>query len=152
MARLRDSSTTTRPIRSEPGSGEIAKHWIDGEWVESDTVSESINPATGDVLGQWEDGGEAEARAAVAAARRAFDTSSWARDRNLRNQALIEMAEAFDAHADELGPLVTKENGKKLAEGMLEATVPGLTLRHTAGQALTDTGISAEVADRKSVV
>jgi len=29
---------------------------------------------------------------------------------------------------------------------MLEATVPGLTLRHTAGQALTDTGISAEVA------
>jgi hypothetical protein len=31
---------------------EIAKHWIDGAWVESDTVSESINPATGSVLGQ----------------------------------------------------------------------------------------------------
>ena len=25
---------------------EIAKHWIDGEWPGSDTVSESINPAT----------------------------------------------------------------------------------------------------------
>ena len=142
---------TARPtdagaVRPDSESGEIAKHWIDGEWVESDTVSESINPATGEVLGQWEDGGEAEARASIAAARRAFDTSSWARDRNLRNQALIEMAEAFDAHAEELGPLVTKENGKKLAEGMLEATVPGLTLRHAAGQALTDTGISAEVA------
>jgi betaine-aldehyde dehydrogenase len=127
-------------------SSRIAKHWIDGEWVESDTVSESINPATGDVLGQWEDGGESEARASIAAARRAFDTSPWARDRDLRNRALIEMAEAFDAHAEELGPLVTKENGKKIAEGMLEATVPGLTLRHAAGQALTDTGISAEVA------
>ena len=23
---------------------EIAKHWIDGEWVGSDTVSESVNP------------------------------------------------------------------------------------------------------------
>jgi len=146
MARLTDSSTKAGPIRIRPASGEIAKHWIDGEWVESDTVSESINPATGEVLGQWEDGGEAEARASIAAARGAFDTSPWARDRNLRNQALIEMAEAFDAHAEELGPLVTKENGKKLAEGMLEATVPGLTLRHTAGQALTDTGISAEVA------
>ena len=33
---------------------EIAKHWIDGEWVGSSTVSESINPATGAVLpGQW---------------------------------------------------------------------------------------------------
>ena len=124
----------------------IARHWIDDEWVESDTVSESINPATGEVLGRWEDGGETEARAAIAAARRAFDTSPWSRDRSLRNKALIEMADAFDAHADELGPLVTKENGKKLAEGILEATIPGVTLRHAAGQALTDTGIAAEVA------
>jgi betaine-aldehyde dehydrogenase len=46
---------------------EIAKHWIDGEWVGSSTVSESINPATGAVLGRWADGGEAEARAAIAA-------------------------------------------------------------------------------------
>ena len=124
----------------------IARHWIDDEWVESDTVSESINPATGEVLGRWEDGGETEARAAIAAARRAFDTSPWSRERSLRNEALIEMADAFDAHADELGPLVTKENGKKLAEGILEATIPGVTLRHAAGQALTDTGIAAEVA------
>ena len=56
------------------------------------------------------------------------------------------MAERFDAHVEELGPLVTKENGKKLAEGMSEATLPSDTLRHTAGQALTDTGICAEVA------
>jgi betaine-aldehyde dehydrogenase len=46
---------------------EIAKHWIDGEWTGSGAVSESVNPATGAVLGQWADGGEAEARAAVAA-------------------------------------------------------------------------------------
>ena len=32
---------------------EIARHWIDGEWVGSDTVSESVNSATGAVLGQW---------------------------------------------------------------------------------------------------
>jgi betaine-aldehyde dehydrogenase len=125
---------------------EIAKHWIDGEWVGSDTVSESVNPATGAVLGQWADGGEAEARAAVAAARRAFDTSPWSRDRSLRHRALNEMADRFDAHAEELGTLVTKENGKKIAEGLFEGASPGPTLRHNAARALTDTGIAAEVA------
>ena len=56
------------------------------------------------------------------------------------------MADRFDAHADELGALVTKENGKILAQGMFESTTAGGTLRHNAAQALTDTGISAEVA------
>ena len=143
------TKTTTGPaFRRTIGDPvvDVAEHWIDGEWTGSDTVSESINPATGDVLGRWADGGEAEARAVIAAARRAFDASLWSRDRNLRHKALSEMADRFDAHADELGPLVTKENGKKLAEGMLEATVAGITLRHAAGQALTDTGISAEFA------
>ena len=139
------TTAAPRSARRDP-MAEVAEHWIDGEWTGSDTVSESINPATGEVLGRWADGGEPEARAAVAAARRAFDTSLWSRDRSLRHKALSEMADRFDAHADELGPLVTKENGKKLPEGMLEAALPGITLRHTAGQALTDTGISAEVA------
>jgi delta 1-pyrroline-5-carboxylate dehydrogenase len=129
-----------------PQMSEIAKHWIDGEWTGSGAVSESINPATGAVLGRWADGGEAEARAAVAAARRAFDTSSWSRDRSLRHRVLNELADRFDAHAEELGTLVTKENGKKIAEGLFEGSSPGPTLRHAAAQALTDTGISAEVA------
>src|SRR5580704_16511282 len=138
--------TRTHASAKEPYMSEIAKHWIDGEWIGSDTVSDSINPATGAVLGQWADGGEAEARAAIAAARRAFDTSPWSRDRSLRHRALSEMADRFDAHADELGALVTKENGKILAQGMFESGTAGATLRHNAAQALTDTGISAEVA------
>ena len=36
--------------------GEVAEHWIGGEWVKSDTVRESVNPATGAVLGRWADG------------------------------------------------------------------------------------------------
>jgi betaine-aldehyde dehydrogenase len=125
---------------------EIAEHWIGGEWVGSGTVSDSVNPATGAVLGRWADGSEAEARAAITAARRAFDTSPWSRDRSLRHRALSEMADRFDAHADALGALVTKENGKILAQGMFESGTAGGTLRHNAAQALTDTGISAEVA------
>jgi betaine-aldehyde dehydrogenase len=125
----------------------LARHWIDGEWVGSDLVSKSINPATGAVLGEWADGGESEARAAIAAASRTFDTAlPWSRDRGLRHRALSEMADRFDAHAEELGTLVTKEIGKKLDQGMFESTTAGATLRHTAGQALTETGISTEVA------
>jgi betaine-aldehyde dehydrogenase len=82
----------------------------------------------------------------VAAARRAFDTTPWSRDRSLRHRVLNEMADRFDARAEELGTLVTKENGKKIAEGLFEGSSPAPTLRHAAAQALTDTGISAEVA------
>lgn len=56
------------------------------------------------------------------------------------------MADRFDAQADELGAPVTKENGKILAQGMFESGTAGGTLRHNAAQALTDTGISAEIA------
>ena len=58
-------------------------------------MAKSVNPSTGEVLGRWADGGEAEARAAVVAARSAFDTSLWPRDRNLRNRALLEMADTM---------------------------------------------------------
>lgn len=124
----------------------IAQHWIDGEWVGSGTVSDSVNPATGEVLGQWYEGGEAEASAAIAAARRAFVTTKWSRDRLLRHRTLSEMADLFDSHANELGRLVTQENGKKLAEGMFESSTAGMTLRYNAAEALTELGISAEVA------
>jgi hypothetical protein len=40
---------------------------------------------------------------------------------------MSEMADRFDAHADELGALVTKENGKILAQGMFESTTVGGT-------------------------
>jgi betaine-aldehyde dehydrogenase len=45
---------------------EIARHWIDGEWVGSAAVSESVNPATGAVLSQWADMGPLIDKTAVA--------------------------------------------------------------------------------------
>ena len=38
---------------------EPAHHWINGEWVGSSTVAKSINPSTGEVLGQYSAGGRA---------------------------------------------------------------------------------------------
>jgi betaine-aldehyde dehydrogenase len=65
----------------------MARHWIDGAWLESEVVAHSYSPATGQLLGRFADGGDAEARAAVYAARRAFAGTVWGRDRALREVA-----------------------------------------------------------------
>src|SRR5229473_5943061 len=65
------NSSKTAP-RVEP-----ARHWINGEWIGSSTVANSINPSTGEVLGQYSAGGRVEAAAAIAAARKAFDAGGW---------------------------------------------------------------------------
>ena len=53
---------------------------IDGKLVtaEADRTYPSVNPATGQVIDQAPDASVADAQAAIAAARRAFDTTSWA--------------------------------------------------------------------------
>ena len=35
-----------------------ALNWINGEWVDSEQHIESINPATGEVIGTYADGGD----------------------------------------------------------------------------------------------
>ena len=94
---------------------DLARHWIDGACLESELVADSYNPATGELLGRFADGGEAEARAAVSAAHRAFAGTDWGRDRALRSRALLELAERFQARAPELALMLTRENGKILA-------------------------------------
>jgi betaine-aldehyde dehydrogenase len=49
-----------------------ALNWIGGAWVGADTVHDSINPATYEVIGGYVDGGEDAAIASIAAAKRAF--------------------------------------------------------------------------------
>ena len=52
-----------------------------------------MTPATGEVLGTFADAGIEDVKAAIAAARRAFETTEWSRNRKLRAQALFEMAD-----------------------------------------------------------
>ena len=39
----------------------IAQHWIGGEWVDSEHHGDSVNPATGEIIGRYAQGGVAEA-------------------------------------------------------------------------------------------
>ncbi len=79
-----------------------ALNWINGEWIDSGIHKESINPATGEVIGLYADGGESEALAAIEAASSAFESSAWRSDRGLRARALNELADLFDQHAEAL--------------------------------------------------
>jgi len=67
----------TEVIARKTLGDQIAMHWIGGQWVESDRHNESINPATGEVIGSYADGGRKEAELAVSAAVRAFQETDW---------------------------------------------------------------------------
>ena len=72
---------------------------------------ETVNPATEAVLGVAADGSAADLDAAVAAARRAFDESSWASDPAFRARCLRQLRDALTSHGDELRSLTTAEVG-----------------------------------------
>jgi len=130
---------------STPGI-EFARHWIDGEWVGSDTVAKSISPSTGEVLGQYSAGGRVEAAAAIAAARKSFDTGTWPHDPQLRSQALRELADRLEERAEAIARMLSREMGKTLRDATWEAMSGPSTLRYNAGTALSQTGTSSEIA------
>jgi betaine-aldehyde dehydrogenase len=125
---------------------EPARHWINGEWIGSSTVANSVSPSTGEVLGQYSAGGRIEAEAAIAAARRSFDVGGWPHDPQLRSQALRELADRLEERADAIALTISREMGKTFGDATLEATWSPSTLRYNAGTALSQTGTSAEIA------
>ncbi|HQR02723.1 MAG: aldehyde dehydrogenase family protein [Proteobacteria bacterium] len=70
-----------------------------------------INPATGAIAGQAPDAGAADMDQAIAAARRAFDTTAWSTDRDLRIHCLSQLAQALQAASEEWRPLIMAETG-----------------------------------------
>ncbi|KAK1184959.1 aldehyde dehydrogenase family protein [Streptomyces sp. NBS 14/10] len=87
---------------------------IDGKLLAADapsTTFPSYNPATGELLGHAPDATEADAKAAIAAARRAFDTTGWATDKELRVRCLRQLHTALDEHREELRELTIAEVG-----------------------------------------
>lgn len=84
---------------------------IDGELVMLDKTFPSYNPATGELFGHAPDAGVDEAEAAVAAARRAFDTTTWATDAEFRANCLDQLYQALQDNKEELRELLMGEVG-----------------------------------------
>ncbi|OBC01124.1 aldehyde dehydrogenase [Mycobacterium sp. 852013-50091_SCH5140682] len=91
------------------------KMLIGGELRETPRTFPSVNPATGEVLGYAPDATVADAEAAVAAAREAFDTTQWATDTALRVRCLQQFHQALLDHRDDLAALTIAEVGATAA-------------------------------------
>lgn len=86
---------------------------IDGELrgASGGGVFETVNPATEEVLGVAANATEADAMAAVAAARRAFDTTDWASDPEFRARCLRQLHAALENRLEEMRDLTVAEVG-----------------------------------------
>jgi len=125
----------------------VARHWIDGQWSDSGEHRDSVNPATGEVIGSYAMADVKEAQAAIEAARRAFADPAWRTDRLLRARVLNRMADRFEERTDDLVELLGRENGKTHDQGRLEVAFAPETLRFNAALALTDTGTNSQVTE-----
>ncbi len=91
--------------------------YVDGAWIDADAGGkvEVTNPATGEVLGTVPNLGAAETRRAIEAAAAAFP--AWAaKTAKERAGILRRWHDLMLANADDLGLLMTAEQGKPLAE------------------------------------
>jgi len=89
------------------------RHWIGGQRVSSEQTFTDVSPIDGRVLAEVARGGQAEADAAVAAARAAFP--AWARLSPVERGAILHrVADNVEAHLEELAQLETADNGSLL--------------------------------------
>jgi acyl-CoA reductase-like NAD-dependent aldehyde dehydrogenase len=99
---------------------------IDGELRSTARTFPSHNPATGKQIGEAPDAGQAEAEAAIAAARRAFDTTDWSTNTTLRVRCLRDLHAALLDERESLRELTIAEVGapRQLTHGpQLDAPV-----------------------------
>ncbi len=95
----------------------IYHNYIGGQWrpAESGETFPNYNPATGELIGYFPSSGEAEANAAVAAARTAFETWRLV-PAPRRGEILYRAGELLKQHKEELARTMTQEMGKVLKE------------------------------------
>ena len=97
---------------------------IDGHSVEAKRTLGVENPATGVEFARCPDATREQLDEAVAGARHSFET--WSRtSADERRRVMHAMAEVLEAHAEELGALITAEQGKPLAAGRAEPAAMG---------------------------
>jgi len=124
---------------------QLATHWIGGRWVDAGEHRDSINPATGEVIGQYAAAGLAEAQAAIDAALSTFRKTSWKEDRLLRGRVLNTMANEFERRTEDLAQVLATENGKTLPQARFEISSVPRCLRFNAALALTDYGRTSSI-------
>jgi acyl-CoA reductase-like NAD-dependent aldehyde dehydrogenase len=116
------------------------RNFIAGEWVAASHAAADVNPSnTGDVIGEFPRATRADAEHAIAAARAAFP--AWSRSTpQERHDVLKRIGDEILARKDELGRLLSREEGKTLAEGVGETVRAGQVFLFFSGEVLRMAG------------
>lgn len=116
------------------------KNFVGGVWVEGSGINRNTNPANvEEIIGEYTQGDRDQALAAISAARDAFP--SWSQSTpQQRFDVLDRIGNEILARKEELGRLLTREEGKTLAEGIGEANRAGAVFKFFAGEALRLSG------------
>jgi aldehyde dehydrogenase (NAD+) len=119
---------------------ELHKNFIDGQWVEGAEVNRNINPSdTNEVVGEYARADQAQAKEAIAAARGALESWKLATIQQ-RSDVLDAIGTEILARREELGKLLSREEGKTLNEGIGETIRGGMVFKFFAGEALRPAG------------
>ena len=112
------------------------KNFIDGEWVEGKSVTIDINPSdVSDVVGEYGQADVAQTQDAIAAAKAAFPVWSMTTPQQ-RADALEMIGVELLARRDEIGRMLSREEGKPLANGIAETTRAAQIFKFFAQEAL----------------
>ncbi|HVI31472.1 aldehyde dehydrogenase family protein [Phenylobacterium sp.] len=118
--------------------------YIGGERVGADAPEASLNPSdTTDVVARVPKGGAAEVDAAVEAAKGAFPAWSEASP-EVRSDLLDKVGDTILKRREEIGRLLSREEGKTLPEGIGETVRAGRIFKYFAGEALRRHGQNLE--------
>ncbi|MDA9490387.1 aldehyde dehydrogenase family protein [Bradyrhizobium sp. CCBAU 11361] len=118
----------------------MTNNYIAGEWLPAAEACPNINPSnTNDVVGEYAHASVAETERAIAAAHHAFP--GWSRSGiQTRHDILKAIGDEIHARKGELGRLLSREEGKTLAEGIGEVARAGQIFQFFAGECLRMTG------------
>ncbi len=118
--------------------------YIDGHWLDGASQVESLNPSdVSDVIGRFAQADAGQLDTALAAAQRAWRIW-WAAGIQKRHDVLMAIGTELMARAGEIGRLVSREEGKPLAEGKGEVYRAGQFFTYYAGECLRNQGDLAE--------
>jgi 1-pyrroline dehydrogenase len=120
------------------------QNYVGGEWMDAAQggTMDVLNPATGETIAQVPRGTQADVDRAVEAAKRALP--EWLETTpGERAEMLLKLADAIDAHTDELAELESRNVGKPLSYARDEMPVCSDNIRFFAGAARLLEGKSA---------
>ena len=120
---------------------------IDGAWFAGNSYTANVNPSdTTDVIGEYAQASAEQLDEAVQAARSAF--AAWSVSGiQARADALDKIGTEILARREELGTLLSREEGKTKPEGIGEVTRAGNIFKFFAGECLR---LAGEVIRRQS--